>query len=168
MSHETTRSPVTPVKTIRNVYQGRSYGKKGNKEKIQTWRFPTRRRATLSPIFSHGRRLICCICRVEYFSNFKQKTFAGKLCYRAKSRCTALVNVSRVFFLRQLPAFTRFGNSQRATQRKWIGFNRLFSKSFFHHAKAVETGNSLPLKLKSLFLSAMKLLLFIYQRLPGD
>lgn len=35
MSHETTGSPVTSVKTIRNVYQGCSYGKKETKKKFR-------------------------------------------------------------------------------------------------------------------------------------
>lgn len=34
MSRETTRSPVTSVKTIRKVYQASSYGKKERKKKF--------------------------------------------------------------------------------------------------------------------------------------
>lgn len=35
MSHETTRSPVTSVKTIRKVYQSCSHGKKERKKKFR-------------------------------------------------------------------------------------------------------------------------------------
>lgn len=35
MSHETTRSPVTSVKTIRNIYRGCSCGKKETMKKFK-------------------------------------------------------------------------------------------------------------------------------------